>query len=359
MIPALVALVSCLAPAFQTPAVTDEVLVRELEDLVRQKAAAGAFSGTVLLARDGDILLEVAVGEASRRFHVPNDIETKFNLGSMNKMFTSVAVLQLKEQDKLELDDPISKFVDESWLPREITDRVTVLQLLTHTSGLGSYFNETYAHSSRMNFREVDDYKPLVQGDTLAFEPGQRWQYSNTGMLLLGVVIEKASGQNYFDYIREHVYAPAEMTNTDCYDMDEPVENLAIGYSPDETSSRGWRNNLYAHVIRGGPAGGGFSTVRDLFRFAQALLEGRLVSVESLDTLWSDQAGADYGCGFSVVDGPAGKVVGHGGGFSGISSNLDLWVDQGFVVVVLSNLDGGAFVINEPVRAKLLSLAAR
>lgn len=327
--------------------------VDEVEALVRNAGEEDTFSGSVAVARDGEVLVTLAVGEASKRFHVPNRVDTKFNLGSMNKMFTAVSVAQLEEAGKLSYADPVSKYVDESWLPRDLTERITVHHLLTHTSGLGSYFNETYMASSRMLFRAVDDYKPLVQGDTLAFEPGTRWSYSNTGMLLLGVVIEKASGQDYFDYVREHVCAPAGMEDTDCYEMDQPVENLAIGYERDPTSAQGWRNNLYQHVLRGGPAGGGFSTAPDLVRFADALLAGELVSVATLDRLWTDAAGAGYGCGFSVQDGVDGKVVGHSGGFPGINSNLDVLVDRGFVIAVMSNYSGAASPLNARIRELL------
>ena len=330
---------------------TQEELVAQAAEVVLAAAAEDRFSGAVLITRDGEVLLEMAVGEASKRFHVDNRVDTKFNLGSMNKMFTAVAVAQLAEKGMLHYDDPISKYVDESWLPKSITDRVTVMHLLTHTSGLGSYFNETYARTSRDLFREVDDYKPLVNGETLAFEPGEGWAYSNTGMLLLGVVIEAAAKQNYFEYIREHVYAPAGMVNTDCYDMDQPVENLAIGYDADPTCAQGYRNNLYMHVIRGGPAGGGFSTVQDLNRFAQALLEGKLLSVESLDRLWTDHHQRRYGCGFSVAARANGKVVGHSGGFSGINSNLDICVDAGFVVAVMSNYSAGLQAVRAPLQA--------
>ena len=223
--------------------------------------------------------------------------------------------------------------------------------LLTHTSGLGSYFNDAFWQSSRERFREVDDYKPLVKGERLAFEPGTRYAYSNTGMLLLGVVIEGASGKSYFDFVRERVFEPAGMENTDSYSMDEPVENLAIGYERDPETASGWRNNVFQHVLRGGPAGGGFSTCPDLLAFAQALLEGELLSVESLDRLWTDASGAGYGYGFGVNEGRRGKVVGHSGGFPGISANLDIHVDQGYVVVVLSNYGRAATRLNGSLRA--------
>ncbi len=347
-----------LEPAAQRASaapLSQEDLIVQAEELVRELAAQDEFSGTVLIARDGEVLLELAVGEASKRFHVPNRVDTKFNLGSMNKMFTCVAIARLVEDGVISFDDPISKYVDTSWLPREITDKITVRHLATHTSGLGSYFNRTYQESSRALFRDVDDYKPLVRGETPSFEPGQGWSYSNTGMLLLGVVIEEATGQDYFEHVRERVHEPAGMTDSECCEMDQPIENLAIGYDPDPDSAQGWRNNLYMHVVRGGPAGGGFSTVRDLHRFAQALLEGKLLGVSSLDMLWTDHAGRSYGYGFAVEERPSGKIVGHSGGFRGISSNLDIHIDQGFAVVVMSNYSSGI----DTVRPRLRSLVER
>lgn len=322
-----------------------QVVSRKLDEL----CGKDAFSGTVLIAQGEKVLLEKACGEATKVWHVPNNIDTKFNLGSMNKMFTATAVMQLVEQGKIKLEDPISKYVDESWLPRSITDRVTVHHLLSHTSGLGSYFNDTYFKSSRDLFRQVDDYKSLVQGDTLAFEPGARFQYSNTGMLLLGVVVEKASGSNYFDYIRKHIYEPAGMTNSDCYELDHPVANLAEGYIPE---GKGWKNNLFLHVLKGGPAGGGYSSVHDLHRFARALQTGKLLSAASTDKMWKDYSGARYGYGFQTEDSPAGRIVGHGGGFPGLNSHLDIFLDKGYVLVVMSNYDSGA----EPLRNYIHSL---
>jgi CubicO group peptidase (beta-lactamase class C family) len=328
-------------------------LIPAVRHLVQARINKDTFSGAVLLAREDEVLLTMVAGEADKGLHVANNLETRFNLGSMNKMFTSVSVAQLVEQGKVALDEPIAKYVDESWLPRTITSRVTVRHLLTHTSGLGSYFNDTYVASSRELFREVDDYKPLVKSETLAFEPGARFQYSNTGMLLLGVVIEKASGENYFEYVKKHVYEPAGMKRSDSYELDRPIDNLAVGYERDETSPWGWRNNVFQHVMRGGPAGGGYSTVGDLHRFARALIEGQLVSVAMLDQLWTDAVGADYGFGFAVLDQPQ-KVVGHSGGFPGISANLDLFVDSGYVVAVMSNYGRvGGDLANE-IRALVL-----
>ena len=339
----------------QEPPITVRQMIDEITNLVRRVCTADVFSGSVLVARGDELLVEQVCGEASKRFHVANNLDTKFNLGSMNKMFTSVSIAQLVEAGRLSFQDPISRYLDESWLPREITDRVTIHHLLSHTSGLGSYFNQTYWDGSRELYRTVDDFKPLVQGDQLAFEPGTDYRYSNTGMLLLGAVIESVTGGSYFEYVRGHIYGPAGMNHSDSYEMDFPVENLAIGYIPARDSEYGWENNIYKHVIKGGPAGGGFSTVRDLYRFANALTSGRLVSVEMLDTLWTDHSEQGYGYGFGIQAGPGGRVVGHGGGFPGLNGNLDIFVDSDYVVAVLANYDRAA----GPVATRINSLIRR
>jgi CubicO group peptidase (beta-lactamase class C family) len=337
------------------PPLTQDELLKQTKAFMTKLVDKGVFSGALLVAKGDDVRLTIAAGEASKAFHVPNNIDTKFNLGSMNKMFTSTAIVQLAEKGKLSLDDPIGKYIDESWLPKEVTSKITIRHLLTHSSGLGSYFNETYDKSSRALFRKLDDYKPLIKDDRPAFEPGKQFQYSNTGMFLLGVIIEKVTGEDYFSYIRKAIYEPVGMTNTDCYEMDYPVENLAIGYSPDPKSPYGWQNNLYKHVIKGGPAGGGFSTVKDLHKFARALLAGKYVSRDSLNEMWTDRLGANYGYGFSVSQGPEGKVVGHSGGFAGINSDLSIYLDSGYIVAVMSNIDNGA----SPVARKIGHLLGR
>jgi CubicO group peptidase (beta-lactamase class C family) len=286
---------------------------------------------------------------------VPNKIDTKFNLGSMNKMFTATAIVQLEERGLLSFDDPISNYVDESWLPKNITSKIKIHHLLTHTSGLGSYFNEEFVKGSRTLYRNIEDFKPLIRDDKPEFEPGESWRYSNNGMLLLGVVIESVTGQSYFDYIRENIYGPARMNHSDCYEMDYPVENLAIGYSPKPESEFSWQNNYFKHSIKGGPAGGGFSTVGDLHKYALAILGGELVTMESLEIMWKPQGSDRYGYGFGIDEGVGGIVVGHSGGFAGINGNLDIFVDKGYIVAVLSNVDNGA----SPLAGRIKELIRR
>jgi len=333
--------------------------VKELESFVDRLAAVDVFSGTVLVAREGRPVFTAARGIADRNHGVPMRLDTKLNLGSMDKMFTAVVVGQLVDEGRLSFDDPVSKFLDATWTKADLS-KVRVKHLLSHTSGLGSYFNDTYDRTARHLLRRVRDYKPLVAGETLEFEPGTRSRYSNTGFLLAGAVIEAATGRDYFDVVRERLYARAGMKNSDSYDIDLVVPNLGIGYSRERTpgSGRTWRANTFAHVVRGGPAGGGYSTVEDLLAFAEALRSGGLVSDATREALWSPKpelSSPSYGYGFGVTRGALGRVVGHGGGFSGISSNLDIYLDAGFAVAVLTNVDGGA----QPVQQKAAELLAR
>lgn len=314
--------------------------------LVERGCQAGVFSGAVLVARGDEVLVEHACGLASRRYDVANTADTRFNLGSINKMFTAVAVMQLVEAGKVSLDAPLDRYLDDSWLPPEVSRAITVRQLLTHTSGLGSFVGREWDRSSRRLYRDLADYKPLVRGERPAFPPGADWSYSNTGPLLLGAVIERASGESYFDYMRRHVHAPAGMRDTDCWALDEPVPRLAMGYSVARDGS-GWRENTVQNLFRGSPAGGGYSTVGDLLRFARALTSDRLVSRASRDFMWTDHPPHNYGAGFTIETTAAGRAYGHDGIFAGVSTRFHIYPDTGFVVAILSNQDYGAPGLDE------------
>jgi CubicO group peptidase (beta-lactamase class C family) len=345
------------APDAPTRRLTDAEVVEQLKAYVERVASRDVFSGTVLLAKAGKPLYRAAFGEANKDFGVRITVDTKFNLGSMNKMFTAVAVMQLVEAGKLSLDDTLGKFLRAGAMRPDVLSKVRIKHLLTHTSGLGSYFSPEWDRQSRARYRSVDDWMGLVKDDTLRFEPGTRWSYSNTGMLVLGKVIEVASGQDYFDYVRERIAKPAGMINTDAYELDRVNRNLAVGYQAEQTP-RGveYRNNIFMHVIRGGPAGGGYSTVEDLTRFAVALKEGRLVSAESMRLLTTPKpelSSPEYGFGFGIQAG--GRIVGHSGGFPGINSQLDIYVGEDYTLAVMSNYGGGAQPIVEKARTLLLA----
>jgi CubicO group peptidase (beta-lactamase class C family) len=332
-----------LGPAPEGPLSSAEIAA-ELKAHLERLAATDGFSGVVLLEKDGEILLHEAHGEAIKGYDIPNKPDTKFNLGSMNKMFTAVAIAQLEEEGRLSYDDPIGKYLGREWVRPEVGERVRIHHLLTHTSGLGSYFTPEFMDASRARFRDVDDYRTIVGDDSLRFEPGTQWSYSNTGFLLLGAIVEAVTGESYYDYVREKIYQPAGMSNTDAYASDEVVPNLAIGYDPVVTDSGvRWRNNLLEHVVRGGPAGGGFSTAPDLLAFARALREDRLVSAETrqlLTTPKPELGSPEYGYGFGMMG--DGRFVGHTGGFPGISAILQMDLDANWTLVILSNVSQGS-----------------
>jgi CubicO group peptidase (beta-lactamase class C family) len=325
---------------------SDAEIARQMEAYLDRLAGAGLFSGSVLLARDGKPFSARAYGLASKAYGVPNRLDTKFNLGSMNKMFTAVAIAQLAQQGKLAFTDPLVKHLPD-YPNKAVAEKVTIHQLLTHTSGIGDYFNDKYMEASKDRFRAVSDYFPLFVDRPLAFEPGQRFQYSNAGFMVLGAVVERVSGQDYFAYVREHVYRPAGMLGTDAYEMDHDTPNLAIGYTREVAESgrlgEARKNNLYLHVVKGGPAGGGFSTVEDLLRFDQALRSHRLLNARHTELVLtgkvSVRGGGKYAYGFIDRTEQGLRVVGHGGGFPGINSDLGMYLDNGYTVAVMSNYD--------------------
>ena len=336
--------------------ISSEQAMIELETYVALLTNMEFFSGTVMLAKQDKVLYQSAKGLASKRFNVPNNMQTKFNIGSMNKMFTAVATLQLVQEGKLSLDDKLNKFIDESWLSETVSKKITIRHLLTHSSGLGSYFGKTYRESSKNNFRTLADYQPLIDQNEVFFEPGTDNRYSNTGMLLLGVVIEAVSGQDYFSYIRENIYNVADMKNSGSFELDQPVPNLAIGYHRDPSAQTGWRNNYYSHILKGSPAGGGFSTTDDMHKFALALTRYELLNKSLTEAALSakpDLHSPRYGYGFGIRGTEDSPIVGHEGGFRGLNANLDIYLDQGYISVVLSNYSGGAWRVFEKIRELL------
>lgn len=345
-------------PKFDAPTgdLTDTQISEFVDKYLNEMTAEDKFSGTVLIAKDGIPFYSCALGQASKRYDIPNKLDTKFNLGSMNKMFTGVAIMQLVEQGKLSLEAPVGTYLPD--IPRkDIAEKVTIHHLLTHTSGMQDYWEEIF-NAHWWEIKTVAQMGELVFDDSLLFEPGADFHYSNSGPIVLGMIIEKVTGQDYFDYIREHIYEPAGMINSDCYEMDRPVPNLAIGYTKVDYDGNfdpegGWRNNLFMHVVRGGPAGGGFSTVEDLLRFDIALRSDKLISKESFDLLTTGKVdrrpGSMYAYLFQDRTVNGHRIVGHGGGAPGINAKLDMYLDSGYTVAVMSNYDGAANTVAKKI----------
>jgi CubicO group peptidase (beta-lactamase class C family) len=345
---------------------SDVELAAEVGAYADRLAAAGAFSGVVLLARvggDESPFFLHAYGQADKNLGVPVRPDTRFNLGSVTKVFTAVAVLQLAEQGRLSLDDPLAKYLSD--VPdAESAKGITIRQLLTHTSGLGDHVNAMARDPFKARFRTIGPMLELVRGVPPLFEPGARWRYSNSGFLVLGAVIERASGEDYYGYVRRHVFAPAGMTDAAHVELDRVNERLAVGYQREYDAAAGgrpyWRNNQFDLFVRGGPEGGAYATADDLLHFARALRGGRLLGPEITRQAMAahpELNSPGYGYGFEVEAG--GRVVGHGGGFVGVQVKLDLICPAGsdgpeYVAIVLSNYSGGARPVVEKVRRLLL-----
>src|ERR1043166_9604961 len=243
---------------FPVARLAESELAPALRAKLDQDAAADRFSGAALVARLADgspkILFAGAYGLADREQRIANTVDTRFRLGSMNKMFTATSILQLVQAGRIKLSDPVGKYITD-YPNREIATKVTIHDLLTHTGGTGDFFGPEYS-AHRLELKTLDDYIKLFGTRGPLFEPGSKYEYSNYGMLLLGVVIERVTGRSYYDYVDEHIYKPAGMTRSGSDPEDQAVIDRSVGY----TRLRGatdWAPNTETLPYRGTSAGGG------------------------------------------------------------------------------------------------------
>lgn len=341
---------------------SDSEISEEINAHLDRLAKADVISGTVLLAKDGNILFKGAYGLANKKFNVPNQIVTKFNIASMGKMFTAVSIAQLVERGKLSYDAFIGDYLGSDWVKKKIGKKVRIHHLLTHTSGLRDYL-EKINEKNRLSIRSIDDYKPLIAKESLKFKPGSKRSYSNSGFFLLGVIIEKVSGKSYYDYVREHIFQSTGMTHTDYYEIDRELEkansDFAIPYVKKYTEKGViWRENISDQPIKGGPAGGGFSTVEDLLKFDIALRTNKLISEKSKNLLLTAKPelnSANYGYGFDIKEKYKERIVGHRGWHPGTSALFHMYLDSGYTVIMLFNCSGGMLSVNGKIQELLFA----
>lgn len=332
----------------EPPLKFDEAL-GAIDGYFRELAAADAFSGAVLIARNGQIAWEKAFGFASKRYGVPNNIDTKFNVGSLTKLITAVGIAQLADAGELAFADRIRKFLPD------YPSKATIHQLLTHTSGLGESRFSRDAFTDRFEHTIAEAVPTTIAKP--AFAPGAGIRYSNEAYLLLGAIIEKASGEDYYAYVQRHIYAPAGMSSSGAFEGDREVPNLATGYtfwrwkgSDDLLFERGERRNTeFMSALRGNPAGGTYSTVGDLNRLVQAIENCKIVSCVMRDTMLRTQvararlpwAGQEEGYGYGVETKSIGgrDFAGKSGDLIGASAQLEIDRTDGITVIVLSNYD--------------------
>jgi D-alanyl-D-alanine carboxypeptidase len=287
--------------AADKPAANDAELARVVDAAATELSQKDAFSGVVLLARGGTVFFQRAWGMADRGLSVANRPDTKFNIGSIGKAFTRAAVMDLVRAGRLSLSDTVKKLLPETRIPS--AEKISIEMLLEMTSGLGDIFGEQYDAAPKDRLRSLQDFLPLFETNALRFAPGTGRAYSNAGYVVLGLVIERASGKPYWDFVRERIFAPAGMKDTVPSGPDEVVANRAVGYTKSEGG--GWRSNVYALPGRASSAGGVFSTAPDLLAFARA----------------QDAA------------------LGIAGGTAGANAVLESGARDGLTVIVLANMD--------------------
>lgn len=325
-------------PPGSVPRLSEKDALAALEAEIHKQVDADRFAGAVMVARRDKVVFSGAYGLADREKNIPNRLDTRFRIGSMNKMFTATSVLQLAQAGKLKLSDPIGKYLTD-YPNRDIAEKVTIHHLLTHTGGTGDIFGPEF-DKNRLTLRSLTDYVALYGKRAPEFTPGDRFSYSNYGFILLGVLVEKVSRESYYDYVRDHIFRPAGMSRTDSLPEEEKVEGRAAGYL---FHADKWQPNNDTLPVRGTSAGGGYSTVADLVAFANAVMQHKLLNAEYTELLTTGKVerdpGVKYAYGFSDTSADGMRWLGHGGGAPGMNGDLRFSPGSGYVVAVLSNLD--------------------
>ncbi|GAC1623071.1 MAG: hypothetical protein NVS9B13_16520 [Candidatus Acidiferrum sp.] len=324
---------------------SEEQLAATVRSKLRQLVKSRDFSGCVNVSKNDHAIFEECVGLAERSFQVAIGRDTKFHLGSMDKMFTAVAIAQLVESGKLSYESTLAKTVPE-YANREAAEKISVWQLLHHTSGLGDFFvPEFFEH--REKFVNPSDYLELIARQPMVGQPDEGMFYSNAGFVLLGRIVEKVSGENYFDYVHKHIFVPAGMATTGFDSVEEVTPKLAVGYMRDDPFAIGaWHANWMTLPFKGSPAGGGYSTTGDLILFSRALRSGKLLSSSSLSRMFEKEVevrvNESYAAGFEDKVVARHHIRGHNGGAPGMNAELAMIWESGYAVAITSNEDGPA-----------------
>lgn len=300
------------------PKTTNELL-SNVEKYLKDSVAEDKFSGVVLIAKDDKPIFTKAYGLANQENKIANNLETKFNLGSINKVFTRIAIGQLVKAGKISFSDKLGKYLPD-YPNKEAADKVTIGHLVTMKSGIGDFFGDKFMAMEKDRLRKNADFIPLFSDKPLAFEPGTKNQYSNGGYILLGAIIEKVTGESYYDYVRENIFKVAGMTNSDSFEIDRLPPNTAIGYTR-RNSMNELVNNVSFQPSRGSAAGGGYSNLEDLLKFSVALKNGKLIIPDD-----EGQPRKERGLGIA-------------GGSNGVNSILLVNPENGFTIIVLANYD--------------------
>lgn len=322
-------------------ALTDPNTLTWLNSYIDKLIAENDLFGSVLIAEGERIVFERVYGFADAKRAVKVTSDTRFNLGSGNKMFTALAIAQLVAAEKLSYDDPLIKFFAD--FPQgEFAAKATIHHLLSHTSGIGEYWTEEYVQ----HWNEIEtlrDYLPWIYKAGIKYELGKEFYYSNSNFLLAGLIIEQASGMDYYDYIRKNIYQPLGMTATDSYFRNDSNVVLA---APLKREEKGWV--IANQGLRGSSAGGGYSTMHDMLKFGRGLVAGKILSKENLSAMLASKTSglaeaSDYGYGFILSNEGNVPSYGHGGIARGVNFELRHFPQLDITFVAFCNQDNGAY----------------
>ncbi|WP_234121964.1 serine hydrolase domain-containing protein [Clostridium hydrogenum] len=269
-------------------------LNKEIEQITNKYAKTKNFSGTALVKRGEELIYSGAFGYAHRGFKIANNIDTKFDIASITKTFTAVAIMQLVDQGKINLQASITKYVDLKGT--RIGDKVKIFHLLTYSSGIaddadeeaGESYEAIFKNKPTYSVRNTIDFIPQFAYKEPVFEPGTGVRYNNCAFVLLGLAIESVTGMSYREYVDKNIFKAVNMQHTKFCAMDDVNENTAEGYNPVEDKEGNiisWRKNIFSYPPIGSPDGGAYSTVGDLDIFFRALKDGKLLSKKSTEEI--------------------------------------------------------------------------
>jgi CubicO group peptidase (beta-lactamase class C family) len=307
-----------------------------MERVVQDAVQKRTFSGAVLVARGSEILLSKGYGLANVEWDVPNAPTTKFRLGSITKQFTAASILLLEERGRLKTDERLKTYLPDippAW------DRITVRNLLTHTSGIPNFTALASYHDLQVSPTSPDKIIAMLKERPLDFEPGEKMLYSNSGYVVLGAIIERVTGGSYAEFVTKNLFAPLGMTDSGYDSNTAIIPRRAAGYT---SGPAGPLNAGYIHMSVPHAAGALYSTTLDLLKWEQALFGGKVLQPASLQKMTTPFKN-DYAFGLLVHTTKEGrKVVEHNGGIDGFNTHLAYYPDSKITVIVLANLNGQA-----------------
>lgn len=306
-------------------------LAPKADEIITAYVKQKKFSGSVLVAKGGKVVLSKGYGMASYELDVPNTPQTKFRLGSITKQFTAMAIAQLQERGLLKVEDPITKYLPD--YPKETGDKVTVYHLLTHTSGIPSFTNSPDYPQIKMNKFSGEKLLAWMKGKPLEFAPGENYKYNNSGYFLLGYIIEKVSGRPYEQFMQENIFTPLGMKDTGFDRNHMVIKNRAAGYA---VKGKELENSEYIDMTVPGGAGAMYSTVEDLYSWDRALYTEKLVKKATLEKVYTPYR-SNYAWGWVVNEQFNRKRVNHGGGIEGFNTIIVRFINDDVCIVALSN----------------------